>query len=102
VSLEAKLEQLRSLEVELMRAHIDEQEFHRSTFGARDFDPTEATMFSRAAAALGGLLDAIDDIVEESYSADEDAARTGEFGGNGMLTTDYVRETINGYLGDTA
>jgi hypothetical protein len=99
VSLEAKLEQLRSLEVDLMRSHREEQDFNHTTYGARDFDSTEATMFSRAAVALSGLLDGIEEVVIMCGGAKDDVAGTGA---TGWVAADYVIETINGYLGDTA
>jgi hypothetical protein len=40
----------------LDEAHTDEQDFNRETFGEREFDPEESTLYSEAAEAIRNLL----------------------------------------------
>lgn len=70
-TLREKLADLRDLECLLMTEHRDLQQFNLETFGERDFNPEEDTTYSRAATALGQMLDMVEDLLE---LADEDFA----------------------------
>ena len=98
-----RLDQLRTLEMELSRQHSDEQQYRLESFGARDYDPEEPTTYSRAADALEQLLDALDEILSETEEAETSAVVNGDLSGeSATLSVKYILDTLNEHLGDDA
>jgi hypothetical protein len=96
IGLSDKVEKLRTLEVSLYTRHREEQQFNLETYGAREYDGTEPTFYSRAAEALGGLLDGLEDIIQESYDAEGVAVAMGDYSGeSATMLVGFVIDTLD-------
>lgn len=80
--LRGRLENLRTLETELWTEHSARQRYYREANG---LSGSESTDYGRAAAALGELLDGIEDLVAECIDAEAVAYACGQAWGEKAL-----------------
>jgi hypothetical protein len=100
-SLERKLEDLRTLETELWSRHIEDQAYLRETYGARGYDSRVPSTYSRAAEALGQLLDGVEALLGECVDAEATAYATGQpCEESATVAIGLVKDTLNEYLAD--
>jgi hypothetical protein len=97
--VQKKLEDLHTLETQLWVEHRERQLFNLESFGPRDYDPEEDTIYSRAAKGLVGLLDALDDLLLECVDAESTAYATGQpWGESATIKISTVLAVLNEHL----